>query len=142
MTHPFKTFFTSKILVIFALFISFHSYAQNYTSSESYSRYEPNVKFGVIDAESLTIEQILANPKLTSKDANCEVLGFVLRIGRREYDYYGPYRIKGNEIPEDILDLLDNIDALRGKLYFDDIRVKCNGKEMTLSYDYVLRYYR
>ena len=126
------------------LFLSFHSFGQAYNSYD-YRSYDPNtttepkVKFGLVDATSMTIEQILGNPRLTCKDAGCEVLSYELRVTRRSQDFFGPYEIKGTELTESVKHLIKNMDVMKGKLYFENIRVKYNGKEMILSNDYVLR---
>lgn len=141
MKPPFKSLQLKHKLLFFALFISLHSFAQNYVSSEPVVQKYPSVKFGYIDAASLTVDQILGNPKLTGKDANCEVIGYTLVISRGNKDFYGPYTINGSALPENIQKLIRNLDVLKGKMYFEQIRVKYNGKEITLPDDYILKYY-
>ncbi len=109
-------------------------------SADTYAQKRPHVKFGYLDATQMSIFQILGNPKLTCKEGNCEVLSYNLRISRRDKDAYGPYHIEGSELPENIQKLIKTKTARRGTLFFEDIRVRYNGKEMLLPDDYRLPY--
>jgi hypothetical protein len=131
MQQQLKGTLYSSVLLFFALFVSLHTYAQDATY----------VKFGYIDAATLSIDEILGNPVLSCKESNCEVLGYVFRITRlSDRTIYGPCTIKGPELTEKIKTLLRNIDFERGKLVFEHIRIKCNGKEMTVPGNYVVKY--
>jgi len=112
------------------------------TSNYSFAQKLPHVKLGPIDAYSLSVLQILGTPELTCKENDGEVLSYTLRISKRQRDAYGPYYVTGSRLPENVQQLLKTIHSRRGKLYFEDIRVRYNGKEITLPDDYIVEYYQ
>lgn len=80
--------------------------------------------------------KIMADPVLRCPDNNCQIMSsdvsFKVKNGStgKKGQYYGPFSSKGNSIPDKVLQLMKEFSGGEVTLYFDDIHINLNGKEM------------
>jgi hypothetical protein len=100
---------------------------------------EAIIPFGIKDTASMlhiTYDQILANPTLSCKLANCKVTSFTIGFYPVGGNYIGPYKHTGDRLREQILDSVKKLKELSNKdtrLFLEDIHVTINGEDKLLT---------
>ncbi len=79
----------------------------------------------------VTREEVFANPALVCKLGNCEVTSFTISFAPKGEGISGPYKTQGAKIKEEQLQFLRNSRNPEIKIFFEDIHVKNNGKDVT-----------
>ena len=111
-------------------------------SKNSFSQ-KPNQKgliafpFGITDTAQLThatYDQMLANPSLVCKQANCKVTEFDISFLPKGKDFLGPYHIKGSSLIDGMaLKLMKQIKDsgyANTRVFIENIHISCNGQDM------------
>jgi len=86
-----------------------------------------NVRLANEERNMISVRTILANPKLISAKASCEVTGFTISFLPEGGNLYGPFKTEGSAIkPEHCKYLKENAEA-NVKIFIENIRMSCNG---------------
>ncbi|MBE2289547.1 MAG: hypothetical protein IAE95_08340 [Chitinophagaceae bacterium] len=86
-----------------------------------------NVRLANEERNMISVRTILANPKLISAKASCEVTGFTISFLPEGGNVYGPFKTEGATIkPEHCKYLKDNAEA-NVRIFIENIRMSCNG---------------
>ncbi|MBL7693167.1 MAG: hypothetical protein JNM41_16355 [Flavipsychrobacter sp.] len=86
-----------------------------------------NVRLANEERNMISVRTILANPKLISAKASCEVTGFTISFLPEGGNLYGPFKTEGSAIkPEHCKYLKENAEA-NVKIFIEHIRMSCNG---------------
>jgi hypothetical protein len=86
-----------------------------------------NVRLANEERNMISVRTILANPKLISAKASCEVTGFTISFLPEGGYIYGPFKTDGSAIkPEHCKYLKENAEA-NVKIFIENIRMSCNG---------------
>ena len=92
----------------------------------------PKVLLGTIETVTSSREKILAYPRLLPQELGCEVKGFTFSISAGDKNWTSE-AIKGAVFNEDIKDRIKEWEAPKMQITINNIKVVCNGKEMTAN---------
>jgi len=83
------------------------------------------------DQKNIQVNDILADPRLVSARASCEVTSFNFTCKPEWGKSYGPVTIKGARLGKDEIAYLKSMSNTNVKITIDDIHLSCNGKNTT-----------
>lgn len=83
------------------------------------------------DQKNIQVNDILADPRLVSARASCEVTGFTFACKPEWGNNYGPATVKGDRLGKDEIAYLKSMSNTNVKITIDDIHLSCNGKSTT-----------
>lgn len=81
--------------------------------------------------KNIQLKTILADPRLVSARASCEVTGFTISCKPEWGKSYGPVTIMGARLGKDEIAYLKSMNNTNVKITIDDIHLSCNGKNTT-----------
>jgi hypothetical protein len=96
----------------------------------------PVLRIGDLATGQVTYNQILKYPKVVYSQQGCAVANYDVTISDRGRETYGPYRVKGAELPPYVRATLQQLKGYGSTITVDSILVKCNGK-ITLLDDWL-----
>jgi len=59
----------------------------------------------------------------------CEVTSFIISFIPKDGNFYGPFRTEGNTIKENQYNFLKEFKDVKVKIFIENIRMKCIGKD-------------
>jgi len=83
------------------------------------------------DQKNIQVNDILADPRLVSARASCEVTGFTFACKPEWGKSYGPVTIKGARLGKEEIAYLKSMSNTNVKITIEDIHLSCNGKNTT-----------
>ncbi|MBX2904427.1 MAG: hypothetical protein KF744_00210 [Taibaiella sp.] len=83
------------------------------------------------DRKNIQLKNILADPRLVSARASCEVTGFTFSCKPEWGKSYGPVNIAGSRLGKDEVAYLKSMSNTNVKITLEDIHLSCNGKNTT-----------
>jgi hypothetical protein len=89
-----------------------------------------NVRLANETRSVIQLKTLLANPKLVSAKASCEVTSFVVSFQPEGGEVYGPVRTEGALIKPAELDHLKAHGNYNIKIRIEHIHLNCNGKDV------------
>ncbi len=81
------------------------------------------------DSMKIPHKKIMEDPTLTTKEPDCEVTGFTITFIPIGGYLSGPYKTSGNKIQGNQLSYLKEFTNMNIKIVFEDIQLKCKGKD-------------
>ncbi len=81
--------------------------------------------------KNIQLKTILADPRLVSARASCDVVSFNFTCKPEWGKSYGPVTIKGSRLGKEEIAYLKSMNSTNVKITIDDIHLSCNGKHTT-----------
>jgi hypothetical protein len=90
-----------------------------------------NVRLANEKGKNIQLKTLLANPKLVSAKASCQVANFSISFLPEGGELYGPFRTEGAMISDKHLNYLKAHAEYNIKIFIEHIHMTCNGKDVT-----------
>ncbi|MCW3124211.1 MAG: hypothetical protein JWQ38_3703 [Flavipsychrobacter sp.] len=121
---------TAAIVILLPCFTGFatNSFAQ--ANATNNAQTSAKVMVAGISGNSATVDQILANPTLTSSLPDSRVSSFSITLIPKDRFLIGPYKTQGDRITQKALDSLHSVAGKPVNIVFEDIKIIKNGKEI------------
>jgi hypothetical protein len=120
-------YFTLLAILFFSL-VTIQTYAQKASKKSHY-----RVKLADCDSPRVPLKTILANPKFTTNYPGCEIVSYSISFAPDGGNYFGPFGVKGSDIPENNVNFLREFTTTKVKIFIDEVHLKCNGKDSLIS---------
>lgn len=125
-------------LLLILAFLSISSYAQNTANQPKLiamlgsipPQINPDGKIGVT---TVTRDMILANAVLTMPPPPCDIVSYTFSVLPKGKDFMGPYTVTGAALTPNIKKTLKDMEDPQGKVFIENIKANCGGKEMTVQ---------
>jgi hypothetical protein len=124
------------LLALSASLITTASFAQqNQNAMAQIGRVAPNASSGTGQGNATgTREDILADPRITIVGRNIAVTEFTFSIKAQGMEYRGPFTVKGDKLPPNVIKILKDLETPQGMVYIESIKVIDENKaEQNLS---------
>ena len=126
----------SLLLILASLSVC--SYAQNTASQPKLiamlgsipPKINPDGKIGVT---TVTRDMILANAVLTMPPPPCDIVSYTFSVLPKGKDFMGPFAVTGASLTANIKKTLKDMEDPQGKVFIENIKANCGGKEMTVQ---------
>ncbi len=125
-------------LLLVLAFLSFGSYAQNTASQPKLiamlGSIPPQINAdGKIGVTSVTRDMILANALLTMPPPPCDIVSYTFSVLPKGKDFMGPFAVTGAVLTPNIKKMLKDMEDPQGKVFIENIKANCGGKEMVVQ---------
>jgi hypothetical protein len=115
-----------KIALLFVLSISISAVKVVAQTSQTV----PPVRFGHLESQNATIDQVLAFPRVVVMNPTCTIAGFSLVIIPKGKDIIGPFKTEGGKLTEDEINLIKKYNTENTRIIIEDVRIKYGDKEV------------
>ena len=89
------------------------------------------VRLANMERTNIPVKTILADPRLVSAKASCEVTSFEISFHPEGGVISGPYKTTGAMLSEKQISYLKSMADANVKILIDQIHLSCNGKDVT-----------
>ncbi|MCF8449353.1 MAG: hypothetical protein K9G49_05715 [Taibaiella sp.] len=89
------------------------------------------VRLANMERTNIPVKTILADPRLVSAKASCEVTSFEISFHPEGGVLSGPYKTTGAMLSEKQISYLKSMADANVKILIDQIHLSCNGKDVT-----------
>ncbi len=94
---------------------------------------KPDVLLANLDANSMPLKTILANPVLVATKPGCKVTSFTVSFLPKGGEYFGPFKTEGNTIKENQVNYLKEFTTMNVRIFVEEIHVNCGGRDSVVA---------